>query len=43
LSSPDWSPGGAPALKTHCLPKKFILDDFDYAGNVWLIRFFITN
>nr|CAD2191616.1 unnamed protein product [Meloidogyne enterolobii] len=37
LSSPDWSPGGAPALKTHCLPKKFILDDFDYAGNVWLI------
>lgn len=36
LSTPDWSPG-LPALKTHCLPKKFILDDFDYAGNVWLI------
>uniref|UniRef100_A0A914HLC2 Apyrase n=1 Tax=Globodera rostochiensis TaxID=31243 RepID=A0A914HLC2_GLORO len=37
LSSPNWSPGAMPSLHTHCLPSGFVLDDWDYAGNVWLI------
>ncbi|KAL3109841.1 hypothetical protein niasHT_011144 [Heterodera trifolii] len=37
LSSPEWKPGAMPSLHTYCLPKGFVLDDWDYAGNVWLI------